>query len=175
MDASELLRGTARDLPAVIAELDRAVHRDAELAERLASVAATIGEAASSTDLLAPRHLRSSPDQYRTNVVHVAPDGSFSVVALVWRPGQCTPIHSHRSWCVVGVVCGTERETTYRRVAGGVEAVDAYTFTAGQTTWVADDRAVHAVENVGDDIAVSLHVYGVDYAAVGSSILETWS
>src|SRR5688500_2900707 len=65
------------------------------------------------TTLLAPEHRRSSPDGYRANVVHVAPDGSFSLVALVWRPGQRTAVHSHRSWCVVGVHEGVEEERSF--------------------------------------------------------------
>ena len=50
------------------------------------------------------------PDEikYRQHILHVEPDGSFSVVAFVWLPGQATPIHDHVSWCVVGVHRGEE-------------------------------------------------------------------
>jgi predicted metal-dependent enzyme (double-stranded beta helix superfamily) len=46
--------------------------------------------------------------------LHVEPDGSFSTVALVWLPGQVTPVHDHVSWCVVGVYRGDEEEIRYR-------------------------------------------------------------
>jgi predicted metal-dependent enzyme (double-stranded beta helix superfamily) len=46
------------------------------------------------------------PATYRCHLLHAEPDGSFSVVALVWRPGQATPIHDHVTWCVFGVIQG---------------------------------------------------------------------
>ena len=63
--------------------------------------------------LLEPRHCEPAEDRYRQHLVHVHPAGRYSVVALVWKPGQATPIHDHRCWCVVGVWRGLERETTY--------------------------------------------------------------
>jgi predicted metal-dependent enzyme (double-stranded beta helix superfamily) len=33
------------------------------------------------------------PLKYRCHLLHAESDGSFSVVALVWRPGQATPVH----------------------------------------------------------------------------------
>jgi 3-mercaptopropionate dioxygenase len=53
-------------------------------------------------------------EQYRQHVRHVEPDGSFSVVTLVWLPGQPTPIHDHVTWCVVGVYKGNEHEVRFR-------------------------------------------------------------
>jgi 3-mercaptopropionate dioxygenase len=29
------------------------------------------------------------PDGYRSHLLHTEPDGSFSIVALVWRPARC--------------------------------------------------------------------------------------
>ena len=50
------------------------------------------------------------PRSYRSHVLHIEPDGAFSIVALVWRPGQVTPIHDHVTWCVFGVIEGVEYE-----------------------------------------------------------------
>ena len=50
------------------------------------------------------------PDRYQSHLLHTEPDGSFSIVALVWRPAQMTPIHDHVTWCVYGVIQGTEYE-----------------------------------------------------------------
>ena len=41
-------------------------------------------------DVLTAAQRLGSPDGYRSHTLHVAPDGSFSIVALVWRPGQLT-------------------------------------------------------------------------------------
>jgi predicted metal-dependent enzyme (double-stranded beta helix superfamily) len=46
------------------------------------------------------RPRNGDPATYRCHLLHAEPDGSFSVVALVWRPGQATPIHDHVTWCV---------------------------------------------------------------------------
>src|SRR3954470_6125528 len=54
-------------------------------------------------DVLGAEQLAGEPDGTRTHTLHVEPDGSFSVVALVARPGQSTRIHDHVTWCVFGV------------------------------------------------------------------------
>ncbi len=65
--------------------------------------------------LLKPEHLRSDPAHYTRNLLHAARDGSLSLFALVWLPGQWTPIHDHGTWGVVGVVEGTLVEQGYMR------------------------------------------------------------
>ena len=50
--------------------------------------------------------------------MHAEPDGCFSVVALVWRPGQY-PIHDHVTWCVIGVLQGAEYEELFALREGG--------------------------------------------------------
>ena len=55
-------------------------------------------------DVLPASALEGSAEHYTQHVLHVSPDRSHSVVALVWYPGQHTPIHDHVSWCVVGVM-----------------------------------------------------------------------
>jgi 3-mercaptopropionate dioxygenase len=128
--------------------------------------------------LLAPEHRLSSPDRYRTNVVHVAPDGSFSLVALVWRPGQRTSIHSHRSWCVVGIHEGVEEERTFslgeRDGASVLALEDVRRYGQGAVTWLNTEEEIHDVTNAGSSTAISLHVYGLDYRRNGSSILATF-
>src|SRR4030095_11912675 len=53
------------------------------------------------TSFLAPpgslpeRCLVTKPDCYARHLLHVDPAGRFSVVVMVWGPGQRTPIHAH--------------------------------------------------------------------------------
>lgn len=49
----------------------------------------------STPDVLTAEQRLGSPDDYCGHTLHVEPDGSFSIVALVWRPGQITRIHDH--------------------------------------------------------------------------------
>src|SRR5687768_12130325 len=67
-------------------------------------------------DLLTAEQRESDPTRYRQHLLHAEHDGSFSVVALVWLPGQGTSVHDHVSWCTTGVHEGQERERRYRLV-----------------------------------------------------------
>src|SRR5215217_2878816 len=69
-----------------------------------------------SGDFLSAEQMAPGGESYRQHILHVEPDGSFSVASLVWLPGQTTPIHDHVSWCVVGVHRGQEHETHYREI-----------------------------------------------------------
>jgi putative ABC transport system permease protein len=53
---------------------------------------------------LEPQHYRSSPIGYSRNLIFDLPDESLSLYAIVWLPGQWTPVHDHGSWGVVGVL-----------------------------------------------------------------------
>jgi 3-mercaptopropionate dioxygenase len=160
----------------LIAAIDAAVHDDLPVTDRVEAVAAVMRDTLVDRRLLSAGHRRSSSESYRTNIVHIAADGSFSVVALVWLPGQRTPIHTHRSWCVVGVYEGQELETTYRlsdRPEGAIlESVAIRSYRQGDVTWLTSERDIHRVEHAGDVPAVSLHVYGIDYRRYPSSILD---
>jgi 3-mercaptopropionate dioxygenase len=112
---------------------------------------------------------------YVQHPVHVAEDGSFSVCSLVWLPGQCTPIHDHIAWCVVGVYEGTERETRYRLIESDagqhLEVISIGDMAAGNSAgFAADGLDVHHVANPTEGLAISIHVYGADMRALGSSI-----
>ena len=41
-------------------------------------------------EVLTPEQRLGSPDTYEGHTLYVEPDGSFSIVGLVWRPGQLT-------------------------------------------------------------------------------------
>jgi predicted metal-dependent enzyme (double-stranded beta helix superfamily) len=60
-------------------------------------------------------HFRSDPEHYARNAIHIDPDGLLSLYALVWEPGQWTPIHDHGTWGVVGVHEGMLNECNYIR------------------------------------------------------------
>src|SRR6266545_6324843 len=70
-------------------------------------------------DVLSAEQRLGSPDGYRGHTLHVEPDGSFSIIALVWRPGQATRIHDHVTWCVFGVIQGIEHEELFALDDGG--------------------------------------------------------
>jgi 3-mercaptopropionate dioxygenase len=125
--------------------------------------------------LLEPRHCEPADDRYRQHLVHVHPGGRYSIVALVWKPGQATPIHDHRCWCVVGVWRGLEQETTYD-LHGDTASPhlsprrSAVASPGDVSVLVPPVEDIHRVENAGIDLAISIHVYGADISVLGSSI-----
>src|SRR5579871_2043703 len=52
-------------------------------------------------DFLAPQYREPDRNRYRAHLLAVAPSKKFSVLSMVWLPGQMTPIHDHICWCVV--------------------------------------------------------------------------
>ena len=124
---------------------------------------------------LAPEHRVPDRERYRQHLLHVSPTRRLSVVALVWLPGQRTPIHDHVSWCIVGVYEGRERETRYRAVeAGGVrwlEEVDYIDAEPGHVEVIVPSvEDIHSVTAVAEGPTISIHVYGADIERLGSSI-----
>ncbi|MFC4941899.1 metal-dependent hydrolase [Pseudonocardia sp. GCM10023141] len=126
--------------------------------------------------LLDVGHLDSDADRYRQHLLHVDPRGRFSVVALVWRPGQATAIHDHLSWCVSGVHSGTEREERFALVDrcegdGLLRSTVSVVNGPGVVSVLDPSRSdIHRVVCVSEDRTVSVHIYGVDLARAGTSI-----
>src|ERR1700760_4604567 len=90
-----------------------AVDPDADWSDTAERVAEQLRRHLPGPDVLSAEQRLGSPDGYRSHTLHVEPDGSFSIVALVWRPGQVTRIHDHVTWCTFAVIQGTEHEDLY--------------------------------------------------------------
>lgn len=121
-------------------------------------------------NLLTPEQMEADPISYRQHVLHVEPDGSFSVVALVWLPGQRTCIHDHVSWCVVGIYQGVEEETRFDLGEGYLIAAGKSMNNAGTVTFVEPPGDIHQVRNATSTKVISIHVYGADVSELGGSI-----
>jgi predicted metal-dependent enzyme (double-stranded beta helix superfamily) len=131
--------------------------------------------------LLTPEQREGDPERYRQHLLHAESDGSFSVVALVWLPGQCTPVHDHVSWCVTGVHQGEEHERRYRLLPadepGGsarLVATEDVVNPVGAVCGFAPPGDIHKVWNGCREKAISLHVYGADISRLGSSVRRVY-
>jgi predicted metal-dependent enzyme (double-stranded beta helix superfamily) len=124
--------------------------------------------------LLAPEQCEPDPTRYRQHVLHTEEDGSFSIVALVWMPGQATCVHDHLAWCVIGVHQGVEQEVEFELVGEGKDAflrpLDSSINPTGSVVVLTPPGDVHSVVNPGPGTAISIHVYGLDVRQHGSSI-----
>lgn len=119
---------------------------------------------------LEPRHYRSDAIAYTRNLIYDAPDESLSLYAIVWLPGQWTPVHDHGSWGVVGVVEGVLEERSHVRLLPdrgadeGIQLVRGGVVLLGPgavTSFVPNPDHIH-VTGVppGRPRVVSLHLYG---------------
>ncbi|HXW45215.1 MAG TPA: cysteine dioxygenase family protein [Streptosporangiaceae bacterium] len=121
-------------------------------------------------DILTAEQRYGDPLGYRCHLLHAEPDGSFSVQALVWRPGQVTPVHDHVTWCVTGVIQGAEREERFELSDGWLVQTGTADSTVGEVTGLTPPGDIHRVRNTGSDIAISIHVYGTDISRLSSSV-----
>lgn len=129
---------------------------------------------------LVPDHYRQGdPERYRQHIIHAEPDGSFSLVALVWMPGQATPIHDHLAWCVAGVYEGAETETRYTLQGTGNSAHLIPTLNAENPAGIAVGLAppgdIHHVQNTQDTPVISIHIYGANIDRLGTSVRRIYN
>jgi predicted metal-dependent enzyme (double-stranded beta helix superfamily) len=128
--------------------------------------------------VLLPSSLRrGDPACYQSHLLYAEPDGSFSVSAMVWLPGQQTVIHDHVAWCVTGVLQGREYEEIFALTDDGcVLKLTARNLSlAGTVSGFAPPGDIHRVRNAGDDVAISMHVYGADISRLGNSIRREYT
>jgi 3-mercaptopropionate dioxygenase len=160
----------------LVAAIRGATARRADWAETADLVAGQLRRFLPGPDILTAVEREGSPDGYVCHTLHTESDGSFSVCALIWRPGQQTPIHDHVTWCVVGVVQGTEYEELFALRDGetALAGVGSRVSQPGEVAGFAPPGDIHRVRNHGRDVAISLHVYGADIARLGSSVRRTY-
>lgn len=141
-----------------------------EMPERMAAALAGI---AGDTALLPEEARRPDPVRYTRHLLHADPLGRFTIVSLVWGPGQFSPVHGHHAWCAYTVLGNPLTETRYAwdgatRLAA---AVGCERLEEGATSFAyAGLDAVHKLGNGGDNVALSIHIYGLDGARVGSHV-----
>jgi 3-mercaptopropionate dioxygenase len=166
--------GTAtagRCLGNLVGAVRAATQRRASWAETADLVADQLRLHLPGPEILTAEQRYGDPAGYRCHLLHGEPDGSFSVTALVWRPGQATPIHDHVTWCVFGVIQGAEHEERYAlRDDGWLEQDGASVNAIGEVAGLAPPGDIHRVRNPGRETAISVHVYGTDIGRLGSSV-----
>lgn len=142
----------------------------------LLQMAANLRQADNLLDAL-PQSLRAgSPDTYRRHVAYADPSGRFTIVFLVWRPGQRSAVHGHKTWCAYRVLQGELSETLYSwnpatqtlSVNGEITRKPGDVFTA-----IPGLQQTHCLGNSSNEIAITLHIYGVaeEHISTGVNLL----
>ncbi len=139
---------------------------------------AALAQAAAEDTLLTPAQCEGAANCYRRHLLIADPQGRYAAAALVWQPGQASPVHGHHTWCGYAVLDGALRETLYTwdEAAEQARPLRTQAREAGAVSYVrAGLSAIHRLANEGARPAVSLHVYGVagDHIATGVNRLVT--
>ena len=163
---------TTPSLRPLVSAVRGVVGRHADWPETARLVARALERHLPEPDVLSAEQRAGDPDRYRTHFLHTEPGGAFSIVALVWRPGQVTPIHDHVTWCVFGVIQGVEHEEVFAldEQRGCLVQVGTTANQTGDVSGFAPPGDIHRVRNTGEDTAISIHIYGTDVARIGSSV-----
>jgi 3-mercaptopropionate dioxygenase len=163
---------TQTGLDRLVSAVRAVVDRHADWRQTAQLVAFELERALPSPDALTSEQRTGDARTFRSYPLHIEPDGSFSIVALVWRPGQVTPVHDHVAWCVFGVIQGMEHEELFMLDEESDCLVEAGTNTnrVGDVSGFAPPGDIHRVRNAGEDTAISIHVYGTDVSRIGSSV-----
>jgi predicted metal-dependent enzyme (double-stranded beta helix superfamily) len=158
-------------LAALMAEIGEACDGPASLmGDRLA---AALRSAAANPTLLAPERRAPRPDCYARHVIASDPAGRFTLLSIVWAPGQFSPPHAHDTWCAYAVVDNALTETLFEFDAVSDKAVSSGVSLRqpGYACFApAGLEQIHRLGNAGDVPAISLHAYGVERARVGTHV-----
>ncbi|MDR5738782.1 MULTISPECIES: cysteine dioxygenase family protein [unclassified Caballeronia] len=131
-----------------------------------ARVRAALAQAIADPGLLDAQQRIGDARGYRRHLLAADPLDRYAIAALVWEPGQASPVHGHRTWCGYAVIDGTLAETLYRWDADTHCALETrrHPRAPGAVSFVDAGRgAIHRLGNPADagTRAVSIHVYGV--------------
>jgi predicted metal-dependent enzyme (double-stranded beta helix superfamily) len=120
------------------------------------------------TELLSSAQCIGSASGYRRHLLYVSPLKDFSIMSVVWNPGQQSPVHGHTAWGAVGVYAGQPFCENYE---ASQDADGTLTHTQLETRRLQpQDLAVvdpglgtiHRIGNDGVSRCVTVHIYGRD-------------
>ena len=140
-----------------------------EEAEVLAAAQPLVARfAATAPDWLAPEHYACDESLgWGEVLLHKAPEGGLNLWTAAWLPGRGVPPHDHGTWAVIAGLVGSERNTFWQSPGGGaMQEAEVRTLAPGDVLQM-PQAAIHSVVNPGEEVSVSLHVYGRDLAYTG--------
>jgi predicted metal-dependent enzyme (double-stranded beta helix superfamily) len=146
---------------------------DGPLASMGDHIRSALRSAAANRAFLTPEFRVPRDGCYARHTIATDPAGRFTLLAIVWSPGQFSPPHAHDTWCAYAVAEQTLTETLFHYDAARGRAVPTGVSqrAPGYACFApAGLEQIHRLGNAGDGPAISLHAYGVDGARVGTHV-----
>ena len=136
-------------------------------------IAHALRVAAAMPDLLTEELRAPRAGCYARHTIAADPAGRFTLLSIVWAPGQFSPPHAHDTWCAYAVAENPLTETLYafdaqsgKAIAGGTALREpGYACFAP-----AGLEQIHRLGNAGGVGAISIHAYGVEGSRVGTHV-----
>ncbi|ASK62317.1 cysteine dioxygenase [Virgibacillus phasianinus] len=149
-----------REMTAVVEQSER----DDDLVDEAEDL---VGKLISDTSWLPVEKMEPDADHYARHSLYWDPQDRFEVLALVWSPGQATPIHDHDgTWGVEGVAAGRMKVTNFLKMEDVSDDVvklrnsGVMTFNQQSTGQLLPPADCHILEQQGDKPTITIHVYG---------------
>jgi predicted metal-dependent enzyme (double-stranded beta helix superfamily) len=141
--------------------------------ERSARIRAALERAVLDPCLLSVKQRVPERKCYARHVLYSDPFRRFTILAIVWGPGQFSPPHAHDTWCAYAVYDGPLHETCYALPSSDTRAKaictavrnPGYSCFAG-----AGLDQIHRLGNAGTKPAISIHVYGVERERIATHV-----
>ena len=136
-------------------------------------IAHALRVAAAMPDLLTPGLRVPRNGCYARHTIAADPAGRFTLLSIVWGPGQFSPPHAHDAWCAYAVAENTLTETLYEFDAqsGNAVAADTAQREPGYACFApAGLEQIHRLGNATGVGAISLHAYGVEGSRVATHV-----
>lgn len=115
------------------------------------------------------RYCAMQPDQpYGSFLLYLAPESRFVVVIDTFDENQTTRAHNHRTWAVVGLMEGSERDIRFATpdgLHGAPQKISETQTQAGDIATVLENE-FHALATSPSYRSRSLHVYGADIGRI---------
>lgn len=109
-------------------------------------------------------------ERYARHLLHADPLGRYTLLALVWQPGQMSPVHAHHVWCAFGVVSGVLTEHHFAPGAPPVPTGCRLLGPGDTCQGPGAPHLIHRLGNCGTAAAVSIHAYGAAWDAAGRGV-----
>lgn len=110
------------------------------------------------------------PNKAKLEKLHVS--NGLTILNVVWSPGMKMRPHNHNVWAVIGVYCGREDNTLWRRIKNDgeskIEAAGTKSIGAGEVAAFGKDL-IHSVINPLEEFTAAIHVYGANFFEIERS------